>query len=165
MFMVTAKLDRRKVIGGALALAVLIAAAVLIFNGGGESETAAKINATVKSNTQRVKYLESLGWQVETEPVEEQTVTIPRDFSEVYEDYNALQKSQGFDLKKYAGLEAVRYTYEVKNHPTATGRVVADMIVYRNKVIAADIQSLSAENGSMDGIKFPASPGPETTPT
>ncbi len=157
MFMVTAKLDRRKVIGGALALVALIAAAIFIFGGGGGSETAAKINATVKSNAQRVKYLESLGWQVETEPVEEQTVTIPRDFSEVYEDYNALQKSQGFDLKKYAGFEAVRYTYEVKNHPTATGRVVADMIVYRNKVIAADVQSLSAENGSMEGINFPTS--------
>ena len=142
MFMVTAKLDRRKVIGGALALVALIAAAIFIFGGGGGSETAAKINATVKSNAQRVKYLESLGWQVETEPVEE---------------HNALQKSQGFDLKKYAGFEAVRYTYEVKNHPTATGRVVADMIVYRNKVIAADVQSLSAENGSMEGINFPTS--------
>lgn len=160
MFMLTAKLDKRKVIGGALVLVALVAGAILIFGiGGGDSETAAKLGATVRSNDQRVEYLSSLGWSVDPQPVEEQTVTIPKDFSEVYEDYNALQRGQGFDLKKYAGLEAVRYTYEVKNHPTATGRVVADMIVYRNRVIAADIQSLSADGGGMEGIAFPKDRG------
>ncbi len=158
MLIVTAKLDKRKIVGGALALLVIAALAVLLFGGGGErAEPTASLTASVRSNEQRVQYLKSLGWEVSQEPIDTRTVTVPKDFGKVYADYNELQKSQGFDLKKYAGLEATRYTYEVKNHPTAQGQVVADMIVYRNQVIAADIQSLSAADGFMDGIAFPKS--------
>ncbi len=157
MLIITAKLDKRKLILGALALVVLVGAAILLFSGsGGEAE--ASLSAVAKTNEQRVRYLESFGWQVSPEPVEEQTVTIPRDFSKVYTEYNDLQKSQGFDLKRYAGLEAVRYTYEVTNHPKTADRVVADIIVYRGEVIAADVQSLSAD-GFMEGIAFPATAG------
>lgn len=156
MFIITAKLDRKKVIGGALILVVLVAAAILIFSSSGDAETAGSFDAVVKTNEQRVAYLESFGWKVNAEPIEQQRVTIPKDFSKVYDKYNALQKTQGFDLKKYSGLEAVRYTYEITNHPSASGRVVADIIVYRNRVIAADIQSVSAD-GFMEGLTFPAS--------
>lgn len=157
MLIITAKLDKRKLLLGALALVVLVAAAILLFSGSGD-DTETSLSAVVKTNEQRVKYLESFGWQVSSTPVEEQTVTIPRDFSKVYTDYNDLQLSQGFDLKRYAGMEAVRYTYEITNHPETTDRVVADIIVYRGEVIAADVQSLSA-NGFMRGIAFPTSTG------
>lgn len=159
MFIITAKLDKRKIIGGALVLVALAAIAVLLLGGGGESEPTANLSAVVKSNEQRVNYLKSLGWEVSDEPIDQQTVTIPKDFSKVYTEYNDLQKSQGFDLKKYSGFEATRYTYEVKNHPDAAGRVVADMLVYRGQLIAADIQSLSAGDGFMTGIAFPKATG------
>ena len=156
MFMITAKLDRKKLILGAFALVVLAALAILIFSSSGESDPAGNFDAVVKTNEQRVEFLESFGWKVSAEPIEEQRVVIPKDFSKVYDKYNALQKDQGFDLKKYSGLEAVRYTYEVTNHPSAKGTVVADIIVYRGRVIAADIQSVSAD-GFMEGLTFPAS--------
>ena len=155
MLIVTAKLDKRKIVGGLLALLAIAALAVLVFGGGDRAEPAASLTAPVRSNEQRVQYLKSLGWDVSQDPIDTQTVTVPKDFSKVYADYNTLQKAQGFDLKKYAGLEATRYTYEVKNHPTAKGKVVADMIVYRGKVIAADVQSLSADGGFMEGVAFP----------
>ena len=154
MFIVTAKFDKRKIIGGALILVVLVAAAILLFSGGKDGEPAS-LTAVVRSNDQRVSYLESLGWLVTAKPIDEQTITIPRDFSDVYRTYNELQMAQGFDLTKYAGLEAVRYTYEVTNHPSATGSVVADIIVYRNEIIAGDIQCVSAD-GFMAGLSFPA---------
>lgn len=156
MFMITAKLDRKKLVIGAFALVILAALAILIFSPSGESDPAGSFDAVVKTNEQRVEFLESFGWKVSAEPIEEQRVVIPKDFSKVYDKYNALQKEQGFDLKKYSGLEAVRYTYEITNHPSAKGTVVADIIVYRNKVIAADIQSVSAD-GFMEGLTFPAS--------
>ncbi len=156
MFIVTAKLDKRKVIAGALALVILAGAVVLLLGGGKkDASPTSSLSAVVKTNEQRLAYLRALGWEVEDSPVEEQTITIPRDFSKVYAQYNALQKSQGFDLTKYAGLDATRYTYEVKNHPTAQGRVVADIVVYRGQVIAGDIQSLAADGGGMEGIAFP----------
>ncbi len=156
MFIITAKFDRKKLILGALILVVLAAAALLLLLPSDESASAGSFDAVVKTNEQRVRYLESFGWKVSQDPIEEQAVTIPKDFSQVYAAYNALQKKQGFDLKKYAGLQAVRYTYEIANHPTATGRVVADMIVYRGAVIAADIQCVSAD-GFMETLAFPAS--------
>lgn len=156
MFIITAKFDKKKLILGALILVVLAAAAILLFLPSDENASAGSFDAVVKTNEQRVAYLESFGWKVSPEPIEEQPVTIPKDFSQVYATYNVLQKEQGFDLKKYAGLQAVRYTYEITNHPSASGQVVADMIVYRNRVIAADVQSVSA-NGFMETLTFPAS--------
>ncbi len=157
MFLITAKLDKRKIIGGALVLVVLAAAAILLLGGGGgDAEPTANLSASVKTNSQRVSWLRSLGWEVSEDAIDQQTVTIPKDFSKTYADYNELQLSQGFDLRKFSGFEAVRYTYEIKNHPNTSDPVVADMIVYRGKVIAADVQSLSAKDGFMEGIQFPS---------
>lgn len=154
MFVLTAKLDKRKLIAAALIIVCIVAAAIIIFSGGGEAQSAS-LSAVVKSNQQRVEYLESFGWKVSDKPIEEQTVTIPRSFDGAYEEYRKLQSSQGFDLGKYSGLEAVRYTYEVTNHPRASSGVVADIIVYRGEVIAGDIQCVSSD-GFMEGLKFPA---------
>jgi len=49
-------------------------------------------------------------------------------------------------------MEAVRYTYKVLNYPNAEN-VVADIIVFRNEVIAADVQSTSLD-GFMHGLKL-----------
>ena len=155
MFIITAKLDKKKVIAGAFLLVVLAALLILLLSPSDKAKSAGNFDAVVKTNAQRVEFLESFGWKVSPEPIEEQRVTIPKDFSKVYDKYNALQKEQGFDLKKYSGLEAVRYTYEITNHPSASGRVVADIIVYRNKIIAADIQCVGAD-GFMEGLTFPA---------
>jgi len=159
MFILTAKFSKRKAIVAVLILAVILIAVILIAGRAGQkkgnaSETAA-LSAVVKNNEQRVKYLNSLGWEVEEEPIEEQKVIIPREFNDIYERYNDLQKMQGFDLSKYGGLEATRYTYKVLNFPDAKGMVVADIIVYRNRVIAGDIQS-NALDGFMVGLKYPS---------
>ncbi len=155
MFVVTAKVNRRKLMAVLLGLAVVVAALVLLFSNGvmgGEEETSA-LTAVVKTGQQRTAYLESFGWQV-GELVEEQSITIPKKFNEVYTEYNTLQQSQGFDLSKYGGLEATRYTYEIKNYPGVTGRVVADIIVYRGQVIAGDVQHI-ASDGFMAGLTYP----------
>ena len=124
MFLITAKLDKRKIIGGALVLVVLAAAAILLLGGGGgDAEPTANLSASVKTNSQRVSWLQSLGWEVSEDAIDQQTVTIPKDFSKTY--------------------------------PNTSDPVVADMIVYRGKVIAADVQSLSAKDGFMEGIEFP----------
>lgn len=152
MFIFTAKFDKNKVIVAALVLFVIIAAVVILSSG--SKEEVITTSATVKSNTERVDFLKSFGWEVSDDPIEEQSVIIPKTFSDVYSDYNELQTSQGFDLTEYAGLEATRYTYEVLNYPNADSKVVADIIVYRNKVIAGDIQSVSL-SGFMTGLKYP----------
>ena len=84
MFIITAKFDKKKLILGVLILVVLVAAALLLFLPSDESASAGSFDAVVKTNEQRVKYLESFGWKVSEKPIEEQTVIIPKDFSQVY---------------------------------------------------------------------------------
>lgn len=145
------KKDKKRIIVAVLLAAVVISA-IFLLNNGSASESSPSI--VVKDNADRVNYLESYGWKINPEPVEEVTIIIPKDFDEVFQDYNSIQLEQGFDLSKYAGLEAVRYTYSVTNYPGDETSVVADIVVYRNKVIAGDIQS-TALDGFMHGLNLP----------
>lgn len=157
MFVVTARLNKKKLLICILILAA-IAAVVLVLTGSGRKAQAAslpKLTAKVKSNEQRVSYLQGLGWEVSQTPLEEQEVTIPKTFNEIYTSYNELQKAQGFDLTDYAGLRVTRYTYEVRNYPDASDTVVADLLVYKHKVIGGDVQS-TALDGFMQGLEYPA---------
>ena len=156
MFVFTTKFNRKRAIIIVLLLAVLLCAIVLIAGSRDRpgTTTVAALSPIVKNNGQRVKYLSTLGWEIDENALEEQEVTIPRTFSDVYEEYNRLQISQGFDLSKYGGVEATRYTYRIMNYPGESGNVVADMIVYRGEIIAGDVQS-GAANGFMGPLKYP----------
>ena len=159
MFMLTAKLDRRKAIIIVALLAVIIAALIILAHipGGDVSSQETSGSGACLTNSDRVSYLNALGWEVKEKALEEQTVVIPREFGTVYGRYNELQTSQGFDLRDYSGLEAVRYTYEITNYPeTATdpGSIVADIIVYRGEVIAGDVQCTELD-GFMHGLEYP----------
>ena len=152
MFVFTAKLDKKKVVAGLILLGLILCALILFFGSRSAAQTSASATA-VKNNQQRIEYLNSFGWQVESEPVDEETIVIPRKLTDVYGEYNNIQKAQGFDLSEYGGMEAVRYTYRVTNYPGCDD-VVADMIVFRNSVIAGDIQSVSLD-GFMHGFEKP----------
>ena len=156
MFIFTAKFSRKKAVAAIIVLAVILCAVILIAGSFSDQQEAGTFTAVVKNNEERCSYLQSLGWDVSEDPIEEQTVVIPQEMSGVYGEYSQLQSSQGFDLSNYKGLEATRYTYQVYNHPESSDNVVADIIVYRNQVIAGDIKSTSID-GFMDGLEFPES--------
>ena len=102
----------------------------------------AEINySKIKTNEDRIKFLEQFGWRVEENPVEEVEVTIPDKFDKVFTGYNEIQKRQGLDLSKYKGKTVMRYTYEITNYENESGKVYANVIVYRNKVIGGDVCS------------------------
>lgn len=152
MFVMTMKLTRKKAVLIILAIAVLLAAIVLIISAG--SRTDGKLvtyGIGLKSNEERVEYLKSLGWAVDAEPLEERTIVIPREFSDILLAYNELQIEQGFDLGDYAGMEVQMYTYSVTNYP-ANSNVLAQLLVYNGQVIGGDIHS-TALDGFMHGIK------------
>jgi len=158
MLIYTAKLTKKKVAAGIIAAALIICAVIAVVSmAGGSKNTEEAVSApeTVKNNVQRIAFLESYGWEVSPSAVEEQDITIPKEFSGVYAKYNELQVSQGFDLSKYCGKDAVRYTYEILNYPGYSGTVMADIIVYKNRVIAGDVQATSLE-GFMHGLEMPA---------
>ena len=161
MLVMTAKVDKKKI---AIVLACIIAAVALLFVLlGGNSEPAATTGAvTVASNDDRVNFLSGFGWEVTTSPVESGQVRIPEETTEVFDRYNALQKSQGYDLSQYAGKSVMRYVYKVNNYPGATEPVYATLLVYKKQIIGGDITN-TAPDGTVCGFKK-ASPPAATLP-
>ena len=160
MMVMTAKVDKKKIAIVLAAAVVLIAGLVLIFGGDGSAPTA---STNAPSNDARVAFLESFGWDVTTSPVESGQVKIPKESSEVFDRYNSLQKSQGYDLSAYAGKTVMRYVYRINNYPGATEPVYATVLVFKNQIIGGDVTDTSAK-GVVRGFKKPAEV-PNTQPS
>ncbi|MCL2638431.1 MAG: DUF4830 domain-containing protein [Oscillospiraceae bacterium] len=94
-----------------------------------------------------IAYLNTFGWAVEPEPVTIKNLQIPAKFTETYQNYNSLQKQQGFDLSRYRADIVESYTFRILNHP-ASGDVFANVLVFRGRIIGGDICSFSI-NGFM----------------
>ena len=106
----------------------------------------------IKTNEDRVAFLEQFGWEVDPEAVESVEVTIPEEFDKIFSAYNEIQKRQGLDLSKYKKKNVQRYTYEIKNYDGYDGVVYANILVYRNKVIGGDVCSADVK-GFMHGLE------------
>lgn len=93
----------------------------------------------------RIEYIRSFGWEVNIAPTSIKEIRIPANFDEAYEQYNALQREQGFDLRKYRACYAYKYTYDIMNYaePSAVP-ICASLIVYNGEIIGADISSSEA---------------------
>lgn len=155
MLIMTAKVDKRKII---LALGALIVAIVLLFSMmGGDAQPTASTAVSGATNDDRVKFLTDLGWEVTTSPTESMEIRIPKDSGDVFSRYNQLQLSQGFDLTKYAGKKAMRYVYRINNYPNASAPVYATILVYKDKIIGGDITDTSS-NGKIHGFTMPSQP-------
>ncbi|MBE6871369.1 MAG: DUF4830 domain-containing protein [Ruminococcaceae bacterium] len=98
----------------------------------------------IKTNEDRVEFLKAFGWEVDIQPAEVVETVIPEEFPAVFERYNEIQKAQGLDLTKYKGKTVKRWTYRVTNYPDAQGEVHANVIVYKDRIIAGDICSTAA---------------------
>ena len=105
----------------------------------------------IKTNEDRVRFLEQFGWQVDPEAVESVEVTIPEEFDKIFAAYNEMQKGQGLDLSRYKKKNVMRYTYEITNYDGYDGTVYANILVYRNKVIGGDVCSADVK-GFMHGL-------------
>ena len=152
MFVMTMKLDRKK-IAFAVVMAALVIIGIILLIGAfsGHSDAEPRTDTSARTEKNRVAYIAQCGWEVESPALNSQTVIIPRSFSEVFEQYNELQKTQGFDLSRYCGMEVEAYTYKVLNDPSGDD-VVAQMYVLNGEVIGGDVHSTSL-NGFMVGLK------------
>ena len=139
MLIMTTKVDKRKLF--IAAVAAVAAVVLLIALGGGDSTPTASMSTAPAADTNdaRVKFLTDLGWEVTPSPTETGEVRIPKAGDEVFDRYNELQKSQGYDLTKYAGKKVMRYAYQITNFPGAREPVYATVLVYKDRIIGGDI--------------------------
>ena len=108
----------------------------------------------IRDNADRIQFLSQFGWECSDSALEEVTLTIPKEFDKIMKTYNEVQKQQGLDLEKYKGKDVVRYTYEITNYPGTEGKVIANLIVCKNRVIGGDICSADV-NGFIHGFNKP----------
>ena len=160
----TAKVDKKKIAIIIAGIIVAIAAIVMLISGG--NDTTPTVSTAVANNDARVAFLKEFGWDVTTSPVESGQVRIPEKSSEVFDRYNQLQKSQGYDLSAYAGKNVMRYVYKVNNFPGATDPVYATLLIYKNQIIGGDVTNTGVK-GAIQGFKMPQTTHKpaETTPS
>lgn len=161
MMVMTAKVDSKKIMLILAAIAALVLSVILLL-GGGEENAAPTGASQVSNNDARVQFLKDFGWDVTSSPAETSQVKIPAETTEVFDRYNNLQKSQGYDLTDYAGKTVMRFVYKINNYPGATEPVYATLLVYKNQVIGGDVTDTAAK-GQIRGFKMPEATA--TTPT
>lgn len=66
----------------------------------------------------------------------EDEIRIPEEFSEIYEEYNKMQKTAGFDLSDYSGKICKRYTYSLND---TQEEIHVVFLLYNEKLIGGDI--------------------------
>ena len=156
MMVMTAKVNLKKILIAAAAAAVLILALVLVFGNRSQPTAAPDLSA----NEGRVQFLKELGWEPADSPAESGPVRIPKNPTQVYERYNELQKSRGYDLSRYAGKDAMRYVYRLG----PGSPLYATLLVYKGQIIGGDITD-TAPRGKILALKSAPAPAPEPSGT
>ncbi len=87
------------------------------------------------------KFLKAFGIVTEQHPTSRESILIPENFDKIFEEYNDLQKSAGFDLAPYRGKAAVKFTFRVLNFPDPELEIFANVIIIDEEVVAADLIS------------------------
>lgn len=156
MFIFTAKLRPRALAAaaaaGALACCVLIS---LTLSPGPAVQASGSAQVKgIRTNEDRISFLQSYGWEVSPEPLFTEELLLPDQLDESYTDYLSLQHSQGFALEDYAGKRLKRYTYAVTNYPSGQTDVQANLLIYRNTVVGGEILSPSLD-GFVHALEMP----------
>lgn len=150
MLIMTAKVNKTGLVIAIGSVVAVIALLLMLFSSGGSEPTA--VTGQAATNEERIRFLSELGWQVSAAPAESSQIRIPREASQVFDRYNQLQKSQGYDLTTYGGKTVTRYVYQVTNYPDATEPVYATLLVHKDRIIGGDITD-TAPGGKIRPLK------------
>ena len=150
MLIMTAKVNKTGLVIAIGSVVAVIALLLMLFSSGGSEPTA--VTGQAATNEDRIRFLSELGWQVSAAPAESSQIRIPREASQVFDRYNQLQKSQGYDLTTYGGKTVTRYVYQVTNYPDATEPVYATLLVHKDRIIGGDITD-TAPGGKIRPLK------------
>ncbi len=147
MFVKTFKLKKgAKAMFWVLLAGLAVFAAVFLFN-----RIAAPKGIELATDEARLAFLQELGWETSPVPILTKEVTVPQEWNEIYNQYNALQVEQGLDLAPYKGKKATIYTYEIYNYE-GQKNVVADLMIVDGKLVGGDV-TCTELGGFMQGLK------------
>lgn len=133
-----------------LLIPLLIFSAVYISRAAENKKQVVLAGATAE---QRAAFLKQYGWEIDSSDETVKDTVIPSVFDNVYDAYNSIQVSQGFDLSEYKGKAVKLYNIKVNNYPKNSEYVYATLIVLDGVVIGGDIHSTEL-NGFMHGFEL-----------
>ena len=151
MLIWTARVSKKKTAAITAILVVVLAVVVVL---GKHADSADSNLPQLADNEARVSYLQSMGWEVEPEPVETLQFLLPEKLEEPYLTYNELQDSQGFDLSTACGKQVSRFTYTVTNYPNRPEGVQLNLYVCEEQPVAGDVLCAGAD-GFQDTLVYP----------
>ncbi len=159
MFVVSlSKRNLKKILIFCIGIVVAVTVAIVFFMGLDEesnTDMTGGVSTLAKTENDIHSFISSFGWETDVSPVEVRQVAIPESFDEVYKNYNQIQLSQGFDLRKYAGVSVKRWTYIIRNYPGTSAEddfIRINILVYDNEIIGGDVCSVKLD-GFMHGFK------------
>lgn len=147
----TFRLTKKHIVVAILALTALIALLILLLPSRESDAASASAQLRIRDSADCITFLEGLGYQVDPDTAETREVVIPRSFDAVYETYNEMQKTCGYDLSAFAGRRVALMTFEITNYPGEEA-VLADVLVCRKRVIGGAVYT-AAVDGFMTGLQ------------
>ena len=112
------------------------------------------VNNSATDISDILQFISNFGYTVKNEPDEIKEVVITSEFYDVYENYNAIQKKQGYDLREYAGRRVKRWTFTITDYPGYEKEeyIKINVLICDGKVIGGDVCSLKLD-GFMHGFE------------
>ncbi len=118
-----------------------------------KNNTELMVNNSASDIAEIMKFISDFGWEVSQEPDDVREIVIPAEFDEVYEKYNELQLSQGYDLSAFAGEKVKKWCFTIKNYKGYENSdfIKINILVANNQVIGGDVCSVRLD-GFMHGF-------------
>ncbi len=153
MFTVSLKLKKQNILSIILSVAIVVLIIVFIpLNNQAMSVVKLNKTPTCKNTEEIVEWINSFGWEVESEPFYNTTVTIPKKEDEIYTQYIINQRQNGYRLDKYKGKKVNQYKFKVLNYNEGKTEAYINILMYKDKIIASDICS-PLKDGFMRPLK------------
>lgn len=132
-------MKKKKIFILALIAIAIYMAIFLIPEKNGKQEVSEPEIISASTPSERIDYFALHGWEVEE--IAGKDITIPSEFSESYEEYAVFQDKQNLPLREYAGKNARLYVYEVHNFRPENKKMLAELLVCDDTVIASMVYS------------------------
>ena len=141
MYVISVKLNKKRLLSVVAALCIVVAVVFVSLPHKTNDVLANDVDITAKTIEDHIAFLSAYGYNVSEKPVQIQEIIIPAQFSDEYVKYNELQKLSGFNLEKYKSKRVKQYTYKILNYDDSVEEVVANIMIFNEKVIGGDISS------------------------
>lgn len=136
MISFTAKVTKKRI-----AIALLTISAIAVVFATAVISQAGVQTVSGDSAQMRAQFLTSHGYTFDISSEQKKQTIIPSVFDDVYEQYNKLQISQGFDLSDFQGKTVDIYTIKIDNYGENEDNVYATIMVYDGVIIGGDVHS------------------------